>query len=337
MVTPECLREYLQRKLPQVADLQVSGLYKMTEGYSYETYCFEVSGKGGAFKGTWVLRMEPEHGPVPPYDVSRQFLALSALQGSTVPVPPVHWLEPDPQVLGRPFFLMDKVEGEVPLPWKTGRPSAYDDPEQRALMARDFVQVLAALHTQDWRGLGLSSLGVPRDERDFARRELERWEGVLRENQLLPQPLLWEARRWLQGRLPHARYTTLVHGDFRLGNFIWRQGRIAAFLDWEMVTLGDPMSDLGWVCMKRLAGRSPLLTGLIEREEFFRRYQELTGYQVDMESVFWWQVMGYFKLGTIHVAGVRAGALGMKRDIRLAIWEFDLPLLLDELAQLLGF
>ncbi len=333
------LLQYLRGKLLHLSEVAVSGLRQMTEGYSYLTYAFRVEGWQGEerFSRELVVRMEPEHGPVPPYDVSRQFIAIKGLQDTPVPVPRVYWLEQDPAVLGRPFFVMEKVEGEVPLPWRTGHPTAYDDPEQRARMADDFVQALADLHTQDWRALGLEALGVPQDETAYARSELRRWEQVLQENQLLPQPILWEALRWLKAHLPAAEHTTIVHGDYRLGNFIWRDGSIAAFLDWEMVGLGDPMSDMGWVCMKRLRGRSPLLVGLIEREEFLRRYQELTGFNTSEESLYFWQVMGYFKLGAIHLAGIRACADQLKQDIRLAIWEFDLPLLLNELCELLEF
>lgn len=333
------LQAYLRQKLPQLQEVQVSGLRRMTEGYSYETFSFRLEGSQGGqvVARELVLRMEPEHGPVPPYDVSRQYLALKALQNSPVPVPPVLWLERDPAVLGKPFFLMERVEGEVPLLWRSGRASAQEDPAQRARIADQFLQVLAHIHTADWQALGLEALGVPQDEAAFARKELRRWERALQENQLVPQPVLREALRWLKSRIPPARYTTLVHGDYRLGNFIWREGRIAAFLDWEMVDIGDPMSDVGWACMPRFAGRSGLIMGLYEQEDFFRHYQERTGFKLDKESVFWWQVFGYFKLGTIQLAGIRACAQRMKRDIRWMVIEFDYYQLLSELGQLLGF
>lgn len=333
------IKDFLKSKLPQAEKLTVTDLVRMTEGFSYETMAFRANWfEGGeGVSRDFVLRMEPKAGPVPPYDVEPQYRALKALEDTPVPAPRVYWLEKDERVLGKPFFVMEKVEGEIPIPWKTGKKGAYHDPEQREKMARQLVEVLAHLHTVDWNERGLGFLGVPQSNRDYAEREIQRWEGVMRRSQLAPQPVLEAGFAWLKRHIPVAERTTLVHGDYRLGNFIWRDGRIAAFLDWEMVTLGDPNSDLGWVCMKRLRGKSPLMCGLIEKEELFRYYGELTGTEVREEAVFFWEVMGYAKLGAIQLSGLRAIADGINPDIRLISFEFIILPLLDELAQLLGF
>lgn len=142
---------------------------------------------------------------------------------------------------------------------------------------------------------------------------------------------------WLRQHISQAPRISVVHGDYRLGNFIWRDGRIAAFLDWEMVTLGDPLSDVGWVCMKRIRGKSLLMSALIEKDRLFRTYGELTGIHVREEEVFFWEVLGYAKLGAIEISGLRAIVDGINPDIRLASFEFNLMPLLNELAQMLGF
>lgn len=333
------LAHFLKMKVPEAEGLRVNELVRMTEGFSYETFSFRAYWREGEqhICRDFVVRMEPKAGPVPPYDVSRQYRVLKCLEKTPIPAPKVYWLEMDEQVLGKPFFIMEKVEGEVPIPWKTPQKSAYDDPQDREKMARQFVEVLAQLHTLDWEGTGLSFLGAPASPTSYAEQEIQKWERIMEESQLAPYPILVAAFVWLRRNIPPAPRISVVHGDYRLGNFIWRDGRIAAFLDWEMVTLGDPLSDVGWVCMKRVRGKSPLMSALIEKERLFRTYQELTGIRVRDEEVFFWEVLGYAKLGAIEISGLRAIVDGINPDIRLASFEFNLMPLLDELAQMLGF
>lgn len=333
----EALKVYLQHKMPSAEGLELTAVTRMTEGFSHETLFFGARWREGS---TWhtqefVLRMQPEE-VIPPYGVARQFHVLKALYATPVPVPRVFWLETDLAVLGRPFFIMEKVEGEVPLPWGVGGQRAFSSPEEQRAMGEEFVQVLAHLHTVDWQALGLSSLGVPKTPTEYAESTLARFEGLLREHSLLPQPLLTEAARWLRTRIPPAPRTSVVHGDYRLGNFIWRNGRIAAFLDWEGADLGDPLNDIGWLSLKRFQGRSGLWVGLISREDFLRRYQELTSINVEPQSLHFWEAMNAFKLAIAFVIGVWRGAKGKKADIRPVAWEFDLSLALNDLAQLMG-
>lgn len=333
------MASYLGARMPEAHGIAISGLTKATEGLSYETYIFEVSWTEGGQprRQGLVARLQPLHGPVPPYDVGPQFRILKALHGTDVPVPRPYWLERDDSILGAPFFIMEKVEGEIPLPWKSAGTS-YNDPAQRELMAREIVRVLAALHTVDWKALGVDFLPRSVSPTDYAWREVRRWEAVQRENEYLAEPVIAEAMGWLKARVPSASRTTIVHGDYRLGNFIWsKNGRIAAFLDWEMVALGDPMSDLGWMCMKCFQGHTGKVNGLMDREEFLRSYQATSGIPVDPEAVLWWEVFGYVKLVAILTAGLRAYMDGRRDDVRLAIFEFDTLSHLDILARTLGF
>lgn len=318
--------------------MAVSGLTKATEGLSYETYIFDASWRQGQkrLSKAYVARLQPLHGPVPPYDVEPQFRILQALHGTDVPVPQAYWMEKDPGILGAPFFIMEKVEGEIPLPWKSAA-SSYNDPAQRDLMAREIVRVLAALHTVDWKAKEIRFLSPPASPTGHAEREIRRWEAVQKENEYLAEPIIAEAYGWLKAHIPSAPRTTLVHGDYRLGNFIWGGDRIAAFLDWEMVGLGDPMSDVGWMSMKCFQGHTGKVCGLLDKEEFLRSYEALTGIPTDPQAVFWWEVFGYVKLVAILTAGLRAYMDGRRSDVRLAIFEFDTLSHLNILARSLGF
>jgi len=332
------LISYLSTKLPEAREISISGLTQATEGLSYETYLFQASWHQAGKKMIqgYAVRLQPLWGPVPPYDVEPQFRILQSLYGTAVPVPRVFWMEKDTGILGAPFFIMKKVEGEIPLPWKSAKGS-YNDPGQRELMAREVVRVLAALHTVDWKARDIDFLPPPATPTSYAQREIKRWEAIQKENEYLAEPILAEAYGWLKAHIPRAPRTTLVHGDYRLGNFIWRENRIAAFLDWEMVALGDPLSDIGWMCMKVFQGHTGKVNGLMDRDEFLSSYEKLSGIHPNPESVLWWEVFGYVKLMAILSAGLRAYIDGRRDDVRLAIFEFDALSHLNLLAQTLGF
>jgi aminoglycoside phosphotransferase (APT) family kinase protein len=104
-----------------------------------------------------------------------------------------------------------------------------------------------------------------------------------------------------------------------------------------MAALGDPMSDVGWVCLKRVRGKSSLMSALVDKEVLFRKYEEMTGIKVKGESIFFWQVLGNVKLAAVQLAGIKACASGKNPDIRLATFEMLVLFILDELAELLGF
>lgn len=339
------MRERLERYLQRITDqaIQVTELTRMTEGYSYETYIFRAQWlKGGErVSREFAMRMEPEAGVVPPYDIRPQYWTLKALESTPVPAPRVHRLELDPEALGRPFFIMEKVEGEVPIPWGFEKHEVFLDHQKRRRMGRNLIEVLAHIHTVDWKGLGLDQrLEVAEAGTGPARREIERWERNLKEFHLGPEPILTETLLWLKENMPIAPRLTLTHGDYRLGNFLWdNQGqRIAAFLDWEMIAVGDPMSDLGWLCMKNWRPSEPsLVCNLLEKEEALDYYQELTGIEVDRGSVFYWEVLSHFKLAVIIICGVKACLDQKNSDLRLLTINPIYLLDIEEMINLLAF
>jgi aminoglycoside phosphotransferase (APT) family kinase protein len=200
-----------------------------------------------------------------------------------------------------------------------GKPVFSDD--ERARLGEDFVANLAALHAVDWRAAGLDFLGVPVAGDGAAIRELARWEGYIARADGPPRPVLTEAILWLRRARPIADATTLVHGDYRTGNFLVREGQIAAILDWEMVHLGDPMEDLGWACMALWRGESPYMCHLLERERLYARYEELSGRRVDPERVRFYEVLATVKMAAIMLTGLHAFREGRTRDLRMALFD----------------
>jgi len=318
----DALAAYFARRLAPRTAVRVLAVTRMSEGFSQETFRVEVAWRehDREERAAYVLRRQPAAGLLEPYDTEPEFRVLAALAGSGVRAPRVFWYERDPAVLERPFYVMEVVPGTVPLPVMVdGTPVFTDD--ERARLGEDFVANLAALHAVDWRAVGLDFLGVPPPGDGAATRELARWEGYIDRAGGPPRPVLTEALLWLRRSRPAGDATTLVHGDYRTGNFLVHDGRIAAILDWEMVHLGDPMEDLGWACMALWRGESPYMCHLLERERLYARYEELSGRCVDPERVRFYEVLATVKMAAIMLTGLHAFREGRTRDLRMALFD----------------
>jgi aminoglycoside phosphotransferase (APT) family kinase protein len=309
---PEQVAAYLQHKMPDAREIEVSQLFRISGGASRETWSFDATwreGKARAGRG-FILRRDPEASLL---ETERyvEFRVYQALQGSGVPVPEVFWLEDDPQWLERSFFVMARLPGEA-SPQKllaTNFDGKADD------VAQQKIDILARIHAIDWQAKGLDFLGVPESAAACATREIDRWESIMREQALEPQPALELGIAWLRAHQPVAQKIALVHADYRTGNFLVDQGRISGVLDWEMVHLGDPLEDVAWVCLRswRWAGDARM-GGLFSRDDFYRRYAEASGLTVDPDAVRFWEVLGNLKLGVIFLTGARSFVEGRSKD-----------------------
>jgi aminoglycoside phosphotransferase (APT) family kinase protein len=240
---------------------------------------------------------------------------LSALAGTAVPVPEPVLLCTDADVLGAPFYLMRKVDGEVV---RGSFPPGYAaEPADRLAIADALVDVLADLHAVDPGAVGLDGFGRPDG---YLARQVRRWSGewqALRSGDL---PVVDALAAELADREPAAPSGPVVHGDYKLDNVMLDRcdpGRIVAVLDWEMSTLGDPLADLGLFCVywqpDAAAGVVPSVTtlpGFPGRGHAVRRYAERTSR--DVSALPWYVALGYFKLAIV-IAGIvvrqRAGAM----------------------------
>ena len=317
---PSIVGPYLARVLGEPAwrDCTVD---LITGGRSNLTYTV------GCAADTVVLRRPPLSAVRPTaHDMGREYRVLSALAGSTVPVPgPLH-LCTDPAVLGAPFYLMERVDGVVIRP---GLPVDYARlPEQRAAMAEVLVGTLADLHAIDPAAVGLTNFGRPDGYlARQVRRWVTQWEGWRDQD----RPDLDRLAARLAERVPANRSGPVVHGDYRLDNVMFDPAdptRIVAVLDWEMSTLGDPLADLGLLLVywtqardEPLAGPAVVpavttLPGFPDRTDVVADYVRRTGR--DVTDLAWYMAFGFFKLAVV-VAGIvvreRAGAMvGSQND-----------------------
>jgi aminoglycoside phosphotransferase (APT) family kinase protein len=266
------------------------------------------------------------------HDMAREHRIISAIGRTAVPVPPALGLCEDEEVNGAPFYVMEYVEGQV-LVDGASTEKLFDE-EERYRIGHSVIQVLADLHRLDPDEIGLGDLG--RKEAYLAR-QLKRWRTQWEKSKTRELAAMEEVHEALQAQMPEQIGAGVVHGDYRLGNMlIGRDARMAALLDWELCTLGDPMADVGYVmnnwappdegsATMRGAALAPTMAGgFPDREAFLERYVELTGR--DVRQVDYYRAFQYWRLAAI-VEGVLArylkGVMGNPADTDAFRWQVD--------------
>lgn len=225
---------WLRGRVPGFSE--ITGARKTSQGQSNPTFILQTDA------GPLVLRRKPPGVLLKSaHAVEREFRVLQALADTEVPVPMVHALCEDEEVLGTPFFVMDFVAGVTEEDPRCPALSSL----QRAALYDDMNRVLAGLHRLRPEALGLEGYGRPGN---YFARQLTRWEGQYRASETTQHPAVDTLIAWLSGHVPpDDGAAALVHGDWRLDNLLFdaSSGRIRAVLDWELSTLGHPLADLG--------------------------------------------------------------------------------------------
>lgn len=246
--------------------------------------------------------------------VDREHRAMSALAGSDVPVPAMVMFEDDPAVIGTPFYLMERLYGQVS---ETSDLPALSS-EERGAVFHDAARVLAAVHSVDWQAAGLSDYGKTRD---YYPRQVRRWARQWDTAKDAGMEAAFSNRidalaGWFAENIPAESPTTLVHGDYRIGNLMYgtKPARIEAVLDWELSTLGDPLSDLAhWMMfydlspeqMGGLAGLDLSTLGIPDGAAFLDQYRASGGCDVPLTSFH--RAFAMYRMSVI-LAGITARA-----------------------------
>lgn len=337
------LERFLADRLDGVDRVRVTALEQSTEGFSQETFRFDVElGRGRTREQRgYVVKREPVAGLLEPYDLEPEFRVLHALSDEAFPSPRTPWFERDPAVLERPFYVMERLPGEVPIPAPAADGSGPFGDADRAALGPAVARTLAQLHATDWGGRGLEFLDPPAAGRDAAARELGRWERRIERARFPLEPPLAEALLWLRRNVPETPEITLVHGDYRLGNFLIERdpggARLTGILDWEMVHLGDPLEDLAWCASPMWRAGTPWASALLPPEEFAAVYAGASGRAADPDRLRFYDVLSIVKMSAIMLTGIRAFADGRTADLRMAIFDHQLPFLMFLLAMTRGF
>ncbi len=306
---PRVLGPYLARELGDVRWAEPT-VEIVAGGRSNLTYY--VSSPAGSV----VLRRPPLRAVRPTaHDMTREHRVISALHGTAVPVPRPLLLCTDPELLGAPFYVMERVDGVIA---RSSFPDGYAPEPVRPAMTDALVDVLADLHEVDPAAVGLAGFGRPDG---YLGRQLRRWAGewqALRTGDDLPAVDALAAE--LVAKVPQEPSGPVVHGDYRMDNVVLDPAdptRVAAVLDWEMSTLGDPLADLGLLLVYWQPAPGTTVTpsvtdlpGFPGRSALVDRYASRR--DVDVAALPWYVALGCFKLAVV-VAGIvarqRAGAM----------------------------
>jgi aminoglycoside phosphotransferase (APT) family kinase protein len=270
--------------------------------------------------GSLVLRRPPLGQILPTaHDMGREYRVMSGLNKTDVPVPVMKHFCEDADVLGQPFYVMERVEGHIVT---TAFPAGYaESPEDKAKVSHGLIDVLARLHAVDYASVGLGEFGRPDG---YMARQLSRWGKQWDATRIEGMEFVDALAKDLTDKLPQTQRFTIVHGDYRLDNTMLHPtevGRINAVLDWEMSTLGDPLADLGILLVYWLqaddtgvrSGGSVVsavtgLPGFLTRTQVAEAYAAATSLSID--ELPWYLAFGFFKLAVVCAGIVMRAKLG---------------------------
>jgi aminoglycoside phosphotransferase (APT) family kinase protein len=305
---------------------------RVTTGHSNEVFQVER----GAL--SLVLRRPPST-PLSPtaHDMAREHRLLSTFvaHDADVPVPWPVALCTDPDIIGAPFYLMERLDGVVV---REALPAPFDgDASSPAAIAHALVDLLVGIHGFDWRAGGLDGFGRPEGYLD---RQVPRWLGQLEKYKTREIPEVEEAGRWLAAHTPEMQEPTVIHGDYKLDNVMFESSlpvRPLAVLDWEQATIGDPLVDVGWLLGLWLdegetasffGGANVALLGhgpVPSRADLAARYADATGR--DLTHLAFYCVLGLFKLACVMEGSYARFTAGTSDDAMFAFLADGVPAL----------
>ncbi len=347
LIDEEQLRAYLADALGPADRLEVE---RVDAGHSNETL-FVTWGE----QELVVRRPPPGKTADKAHDVLREHHVVDALQETAVPVPRTVLASDDHEVMGSDFYVMEKLEGDV---IRTEEPAWLARPDARRQLSTELVDTLAAIHDVDYEAVGLGEFGYPEG---FTQRQVDRWHEQFKwarettaDHRDLPS--LERITEWLQANVPEDHPETLVQGDYKLDNVMvapaaegtvasddaatGSEPKIIAVFDWEMATLGDPFTDLGWMLSfwhdaddpePPIPDLYPTLTardGYLSRQELIDRYETETGYTFDEPRFY--IVLATYKMGALGEMFFRRYLEGNSDDPMYPTMEAGVPGLLEQ-------
>lgn len=301
------------------------------EGHSNVTYLIRRDG------AELVLRRPPRP-PLPPsaHDVLREARLLEALEPTAARTPRVLATCADEAVIGAPFYVMAKVDGEVLL---HEVPAVLDPVAERRRVGEQLVDALVEIHAVDWQACGLEGYGRPTG---YLERQVRRFAGLWEHNKTRELPELDRVTAWLADHRPESGPATIVHGDFRLGNVMFADrapAELVAVFDWELATIGDPLADVGYLAATWAQpgdeeagtvfslGAVTMQPGFPTREELITRYEERSGRS--MGDVRWYATLALWKAAVFLEGSYRRLLAGTTDDPFFALLGEGVPKLAE--------
>jgi aminoglycoside phosphotransferase (APT) family kinase protein len=311
---------YLAHRWPETSAVDVTLLERIYGGASRETYRVAARVRQGAAveERRMILRRDPESSLIET-DRATEYDAYAAFHGTSVPVPRPLFCEADTRWLDRPFFVMEEVVGATSTAKLLGEPPYA---AHVAALGEQKWRILGEIAAADPAAVGLAAKLAAPALADCWQRELDYWEKVIDEDERTPQPIARAAiRRLRRSRPPPPARLSVVHGDYRTGNFLFDEtGTIRAILDWEMCHLGDPLEDLAWALDPLWSWPDRERPGkLIPRAEALEVWSRSSGIAIDPRALEWWEIFASVKGLAIWISSGREFADGRNLDLIMVL------------------
>ena len=312
----EAILGFLAEKLGG-ADYRIVSFTRSVEGFSWETYSIGLvwSAENGEHERHFIVHRVPRAGLLAPYRARPVYELRKALEGVPgVPVPATLWIDEEGAATGRPLYVVEKLSGNVPTPWTSD--TFFADDEARRHIARQLMEITAALHAAPI-SIVPESLRGPAEHDPLT--GIDHWHRIYREECVEPVPVLDWGFAWVYANAERmSARRCVLHGDLRTGNYMIRDGRINALLDWEEAHVGDPVQDLAHCALRLFRGRTRHASGLVPLSDLLALYEEAAGWEVSHEAFHFWSVYeAVYAAVTMHRAN-SIFASGATDDVRYA-------------------
>jgi aminoglycoside phosphotransferase (APT) family kinase protein len=319
----------LRRHLPD--EFRVSDAQWMTGGASKLQMSFVLdwnSPGAGRTKTPMVLRMEPAASGIESSRM-REYQMQRALTGH-VPVPPAYWVDVEGEFLPYPAIICGFVNGVTKPTGTDARVSGTGTtfpPDLGRVLGQQFVDHMAAMHCLDWRNAGLDAFDAPATPLQSVEWQINWWERVWEEDANEDIPMLRLAMAWLRNNMPPVDHLSLVHGDFRTGNFLYDESnnRITALLDWETAHIGDRHEDIFYMTTapyRQFAadGKTEVIGGMLPAETFYEAYEKASGLPIIPATATFYRVLNSVKIASVALGSCYRVARGGKthQDVLVA-------------------
>ena len=277
-------------------------------GASRETFRILVKDETGS-EEKLILRRTQESSLIETSQ-STEYLAYSAYQGTSVPVPAMIDINEDEEALGAPFMLMQQLEGVAASPFT---PDAYSPHEEE--LGQQFWSILGEIAKKDIKDDFINQFDNATEDSCW-KKELDKWVTVIKEDSISIEPILEAGIRKLYKKPPkEPSKKSLVHGDYRNGNFLFNENKITGILDWEMAHIGDPLEDLGWALSPIWSWQDPSKPAyLIDRQASLSVWESSSGLAIDKNDLKWWELFACVKGMAIWISAGNEFTTGKNVD-----------------------
>lgn len=327
----DAITTYL-RHMTGATRVAIGVLLRLSGGAIQENWLIGVDIAGGDWEGRhqWVLRTDAASSVALSLNRAQEYAVLRVAHAAGVKVPKVLWLCQDPIVIGRDFYLMECVQGVASAHRVTGDPTLVAD---RGALLVELGAALARLHSVTPPHAALDFLPRPREQP--ARDSIAAYRAYL-DTLAESFPVLEWGLRWCELNVPSDIGISLIHRDYRTGNYMVQDGCLAGILDWEFAGWGDPREDIGWFSAKcwRASRRDREAGGVGDMDDFLRGYGAVSGRKFTRQELTYWQVMAHLRWSVIALQQAQRHCSGQQKSLELALTGRMIPELEYEILAL---